>query len=36
MLVGIGLFSSLTALLAAWVLGENQKREEEKKQADAN
>lgn len=30
MLVGIGLFSSLTALLAAWVLGENQKKEEAK------
>lgn len=33
MLVGIGLFSSLTALLAAWVLGENQKKEEAKLEA---
>ncbi|MEY3561521.1 MAG: hypothetical protein RL068_673 [Actinomycetota bacterium] len=33
MLVGIGLFSSLTALLAAWVLGENQKKEEQKLEA---
>ena len=28
MVVGIGLFSALTALLAAWVMGENQKKEE--------
>ena len=30
MVVGIGLFSALTALLAAWVMGENQKKEEAK------
>jgi voltage-gated potassium channel len=28
MVVGIGLFSSLTALLAAWVMGERQKQQE--------
>lgn len=28
MIVGIGLFSSLTALLAAWVMGERQKQQE--------
>ena len=33
MVVGIGLFSALTALLAAWVMGENQKKEEAKLEA---
>jgi hypothetical protein len=31
MVVGIGLFSSLTTLLAAWFTGERQKAEEAKK-----